>query len=618
MFPPRKAYALRRSQPAAPQDPPPDAVNTDAAPAYTDEATQDSDAQAGGNGQQLPSPDFSYPGSPQTPQFNPSIAPGGSPIYYGQQIGAQDPSMSYIPDLSTNDPNRLYRNVQNVGYNLGAGINADLYNQGQNYGNLFGQYGNLMNQSYSQLAQTPGYTNEEANNIVRQQGFQGAMATPEQYSALAPNADEIQGMKGNTGSYMNYYNPGVITGANTASANQQRNAVDLSETGIRNAIQGQQNAYNQAIDPNKLAASNYYENSINDVLTATGGALDKAQTGAQSQVNAALSRPGLNVTDEYKRQAGMTDAEVEQAANMGARDVGLRYQSQMNDAARQAAASGNASPLAVGALQSRLAQQSATEAADARVNAQLAARQAQRNAATGVQQTELGAEQYQTGAGLQGAQYMGNLASGNAQYAGNLASQDVQNVENTRLGAQQYLTGAQMQAASNIGQQGQQGAQYIGNLRAGTEAGIGSANVAGQQYIQNTGTAIAQAQDQAAANRALQQYGIRQGNQQYQIGSQYQQGMGVNSALSQGYGNVAGARIAGQNNYRNWATGQTGQYLGAQQTNNQQRIQNYGTMTGAMNNTANSWGNYSLQKSRQPGTFDKVVGTLAGVAGALA
>lgn len=536
---------------------------------------------------------------PATPQFNPASVMGGSPVYYGYQIGAQDPSLSYNPDLTTNDPNRIFRNAQNVGYNLGAGIDASLYNQGQQYNQLWQGYGNAMNTAAAQLQQTPGYTQEEANNIIRDPQFNGLAATPDQYAALAPTAAESAQMQGNPNSYFNYFNPQNINDVNASQAAMQRNAVDLSEAGINTALQNEQSAYNQAIDPNKLAASNAYQNDISNVLTATGNQLNSSLQNATGRLDSAAATPGLNVTSNYLKQAGLSDAQVQQIADQGARDVGNRYQAQMNDVARQAAASGNASPLAVGALQSRLAQQSATQAADARTDAYLNALAAQRQAATGIQQTQLNAAQYQAGLGTQQGQYLGSLGSQNAQYAGNLASQDVQNVENTRLGAQQYLTGAQMQAAGNIGQQAQQGAQYVGGLRLGSENSIGNSQMQGQQYITNTGTGITQAADTASSNRGYNAYGIRQGNQQYQINNTYGQGMGINSALSNNYANVAGQRINGQNNYLNWATGQTGGYLGAQQNNNQQRIQNYGTMTNSMNSNARDWANYSNASSGQ-------------------
>jgi hypothetical protein len=79
----------------------------------------------------------SYQSRREIPPFDPNAVMDGSPIYRGYQIGAQDPSMVFNPDLSSNDPNRIFRNSQNVSYNLGAGINADLYNQGQQQKDLY-------------------------------------------------------------------------------------------------------------------------------------------------------------------------------------------------------------------------------------------------------------------------------------------------------------------------------------------------------------------------------------------------------------------------------------------------------------------------------------------------
>lgn len=555
-----------------------------------------------------------YPGQKQPPQFNPNAAPGGNGIYYGQQIGAQDPSLSYQPDLTSNDPNRIFRNSQNVSYNLGAGIDSDLYQQGQQYGNMASGYGNAMNRSYQQLQQNPGYSPEQQQQIIREQQYQGLQATPEQYAALGPNAGESAGMTGDPSSYGKAYNPNAINTGTQEMADHLRQNVGKTEGVNSNILGQQQQSLSKAIDPKQLNASGAYQDANSAILNTTGDRLDSASANATNRLDSATNNPALGISGEYGRQAGMTDAEVQQMADAGARDVGLRYQAAEGDAERRAAAGGNTSALAVGAQKARLGQQSATESADARVNAQLAARQAQRGAATGVEQTRLGAEQYQTGQKVNAGQYLGSQGSQNAQYEGQLAGNINQQQENTRLGAATNLAGMNIGAANQVAQNQLQANQYTGNQGAATEQAIGAQGQQGQQFSQNLGTNIAMAQDQTAAQRAAQQYGIRQGNQQYQIGNTFNQGTGVNDRLSQSNTNVANAGRADQQENRQWLTGQTGTYLGAQQNSQQQRIGNYGTLTGAMNNNANAWGNYQLQKSAQPGVFDKVVGAATGAA----
>jgi hypothetical protein len=555
-----------------------------------------------------------YSSTYQVPQFDPRKAPDGNPIYYGQQIGAQDPSMSYIPDLTGNDPNRTFRNSQNVSYNLGSGINADLYKQGQDQQRMYAGYGNAMNSAYGDLQQNPGYTPEEAGNITRDGQYNSLATTPDEFNSLNPTGDESAGMKGDPSSYFNFYNPQAFDDTTQNSAQMQNAQLERAQGGIDSANRGLESRYGQAIDPNRLRASGAYGNEQSAELNATTGSLGAAQSNATGRMDSALANPGLDTTAEYERQAGMSDGEVDQARQAAERNIGTQYGAAMDAVKRNAAASGNASPLAVGAATDRLMSHQAVASADAATDAGLAARQAQRNAASGVQQTKLGAAQYKTGAGMQAGQYLGGLQSQNAQYLGNAALNATQQKENTRLGAEQNLAGMDMSAANSLGQNQLQGAEYMGNSGLNAVQNWTGQQMDAQKYKQGLGTGIQQSAEQTAAGRATQGYGIRQGNTQYAQQAKYGQGMGIADRQSQNAQTVANARRAGQQENRQWLTGQTGQALGATQTNNQQRIGNYGVMAGAMNNNAGQWGNYQLEKAKQPGLFDKIVGGVAGAA----
>ena len=486
---------------------------------------------SGGSTQQAPiTTQFGAPYS--APAFDPNQ--GLDPLYYGYQIGAAgNPSLSYIPDLTSNDPNRIYRNAQNVSYNYGAGNSAQLQDQQAQQGALYAGFGNAANAAYNQLAETPGYTDEEAANISREPQLMSGVTTQGQYDSLAPTAGETQGIQGDTGSYLDYYNPGAFNDINQSNKNMQ------------------------------------YAN-----LDRTGAALDQAQTSAASGIRGALSNTALDPTADYLRQAGMTDEEVDQMANAAARNVGLSTAAQIQDMQRAAAAAGTTGPLAIAALRNRIQQTGQTNAADAVVDARLAARQAQRNAATGVQQTQLNAAQYKTGQDIGSQEYLGNLNSSNALNQGQLTQQ------------------AQNQIAAD--------------------------ELASQQYLQNTGTSIREAQDQANAARAASLYGIRQGNQQYAQQSAYNQNMGVQNALTNNYANIAQQRMQGQGQVRNYLTGQQSQALGAQQTAQGQQLQNYNAMTGALNANSGQWGNYAIGRASLPSGWQNILGNVTGAVAGLA
>jgi hypothetical protein len=554
-----------------------------------------------------------YSSTYQVPQFDPRKAPDGNPIYYGQQIGAQDPSMSYIPDLTGNDPNRTFRNSQNVSYNLGSGINADLYKQGQDQQRMYAGYGNAMNSAYGDLQQNPGYTPEEAGNITRDGQYNSLATTPDEFNSLNPTGDESAGMKGDPSSYFNFYNPQAFDDTTQNSAQMQNAQLERAQGGIDSANRGLESRYGQAIDPNRLRASGAYGNEQSAELNATTGSLGAAQSNATGRMDSALANPGLDTTAEYERQAGMSDAEVDQARQAAERNIGTQYGAAMDAVKRNAAASGNASPLAVGAATDRLMSHQAVASADAATDAGLAARQAQRNAASGVQQTKLGAAQYKTGAGMQAGQYLGGLQSQNAQYLGNAALNATQQKENTRLGAEQNLAGMNMSAANSLGQNQLQGAEYMGNSGLNAVQNWTGQQLDAQKYKQGLGTGIQQSAEQTG--RIARRSSTAFGRATRSTASRRSTGRAWGSTGSPRTTRRSRMRgAAGQQENRQWLTGQTGQALGATQTNNQQRIGNYGVMAGAMNNNAGQWGNYQLEKAKQPGLFDKIVGGVAGAA----
>lgn len=533
-------------------------------------------------------------------QFNPNAAIGGSPIYYGQQIGAAgDPSLTYSPDLSSNDPSRALRNAQNVTYNLGAGIDASTFQQQQQQQALYNQFGNAANTAYGQLAQQPGYSAGDAANIEQSDRINGAVTTPDQYASLNPTAAQQAGMMGNTASYSSAYNPSAINSTTADMASNMRGNVAATAQNDTSVLGQQQQSLGNALNNNDLGVSADYVANNSNVLNSTADRLSGSQDQAGSSLNSAINNPGLNTSADYARQAGMTDGEVQQTATQAATNVGLQSQAQKDSIARAAAAAGNASPLAVAAAQSRAGVQGMVATGDAVTDANLAARAQQRTAATGVQQTQLGAAQYQTGAQIGAGEYQGSLGSQNAQYEGNLAQSAVQQQENTRLAANQYVAGQQVNAANAVAGNQLQSNQYTGNQGLSAESAIGGQGLAGQQFNQNLGTNIAMSQDQANTQRASQLYGVQQGNTQYAQQSNYNQNMGAASALSGNYQTVANQALNGQQQYRSYLTGQQSQALGAQQTAQQQQIANYGTMSNGLNSNAANMGNYQLGKSQQ-------------------
>jgi hypothetical protein len=298
----------------------------------------------------------------------------------------------------------------------------------------------------------------------------------------------------------------------------------------------------------------------------------------------------------------MTDQEVADTAAMAGEAAGAGTRANIQDLERNAAASGNSDALAVAAMRSQYMDQGAVNQADAVANAQLAARAQQRQAATGVEQTRLGANQYQAGATIGAGEAMGNLATGATTQEEAMRMAGAQDVSNRQLGIAQTLGTVGQQNANTIGNEGITQAQNLqqGGLQAG-------------EFSQGAAANYASAGDAAAAARAAAIAANRQTTAQNNQGNQFNRGYQVNSQLSNLYGQTGAARIAGQNNQQNFWAGQQNYQGGQKQaanTNllNTQQLQQQGTNQATAGNAQ-----WELGNKNSPNWFTKnVVPLVAG------
>ncbi len=255
-------------------------------------------------------------------------------------------------------------------------------------------------------------------------------------------------------------------------------------------------------------------------------------------------------TSQFAQKYQMTPAEQQDIVASTSADLASQRAGEEGDIQRAANAAG-VSQLGVAAAENRVNVQGTAAAGDALTNARIAASNAAAARLQGIQTAE-------------------------------------QNTANTGVGA--------------------------GAITAGAQTAAEGQRIGAEQYSQQLGTGIATTEDAAAAARASQLYGIRQGNTQYAQQSTYGQNLATQQQLANANTNVAGARIAGQNNYLNFLTGQTGQTLGAQQTSQGLQQQNASTMLGNANTAGGQKANLSLGlDSNSLGTsVDKGVGSFIG------
>jgi len=454
-------------------------------------------------------------GSPQ--QFGPQYSYNGQPVPSNANKSG-DPAQ--FPQWNPFNSRDVYNQQQSLGQNA--------FQQGQDWQNQFagdanynqnmaGGYGQTVQDLYSPIWNGGGgYTQDQQNNILQSQGLQDVA---DQLPGNQLTEQERQGIQGDPNSaYNNFtqnYSHAVEGAANNAGDQVQ-------------GVVGQYNAYSTPI----------------------------LQYG-RDEVARNAANPGLTPTAEYLRQAGMSDQQVNDIAESAARGVGAQYGSAQDQVRQNAIAAGNTSPMALASAMGALTRNSAASQADALTKARLDALADQRQAATGIQNTQLQAGQYQAGLGTQAG--LG--------------------IMNSALQNNQFQTGA----ASSAG-------QYAGNQKS-----------AAAQFNANMGTGLQSQAEQNASNRAAQIAGnrqsINQGNQQTQLG--------INSALSGRYQQAYQPWVAAQQEGRQAAVGQQAGYQGQANQANNFRLQGQQITNNATGGAASGYSNWGSTGGQGFGDFLK-------------
>lgn len=479
--------------------------------------------------------------------------------------------MASLKDISLENRNRSWQQGQNLlgeGNDIQSGLDADV----SGYGSDEAAYRSKVNDSLDNLEQTPGYTSGEAAGIGRD------------YTGLQTGADALGGRQltdaekgaimGNPNAAQGFYDPSKLTGMAQDSTGKQLTATGGLKSGMSDAINPA--AQNKALGDEGTGLVS----SFGDEKTATEAAVDPSK---------------LGVSSDYASTEKMTPQQQQDIETAAGTSVGNRYQSDIDQLNRSAAAQGNTSPMAVAAATRDYERDAAAQAGDAETNARIAAS----NAAAGREQT----------------------------------------AETTRLGAEEDISSRKQQNAQTLGQQqlsaveryGQQGIDIgsqtmqdrLNAAQVGGEADIATADRTGQEEQQTeagnqaTGQKLATAADVTGSQRAGEVAGNRQQTTADVQNTQFNQGMTTGQATAAGQKQVADTRIAGDTAYRAGVAGQESEAQTGQQTAEGQKIGAYGAQTGtygAQNSGTNNATQTAVQANAQPSTFDKVLGTVAGAA----
>jgi hypothetical protein len=494
---------------------------------------------------------------------------------------------------STRDPREIAENQRALTQNRGDELNQQNQDLGNQAANEYQNYSSFLNPIEMEMAAgNGGYNENERAGIMQAGGAVENYLTPEEQKAAS----------GDTSSFEKYFNPDGMTGAQSDSASLQRGtAANL------------QSRMDSAIDPSQLAQSGDYRararGSVADNKHDTGVTIDSMAGNVRGaigdeagNVRGAIDPSAVTASQAFLDKQQMTPEEQQDIVTGAGISEGVKNQAAVGDLQRKAAAAG-ASPMGVAAYRARMNRESAGQAGDAMTKARIDASNAAADRSMRAEQLREQGGQYLTNTkvgselnlGQQRAnaeQGMGSEALGAQMHLGDQALGQANTEEQNRQAAQQYLTGAQLHSA-----------EAGGEAALNTEGNINNQQRQQQQFNTTQGTNIAQAQDQASAQRAL---ALGQNRQGVSLTNQ-------NNASNRTAA-IGNQRVAQQN----VGLGAQTQQAQTQNTNAQnaqgRQLQGYGIQSGGTNQAAG----LGLAASQTPSTFDKVLGGISGAAGAAA
>jgi hypothetical protein len=539
--------------------------------------------------------DYGQPTEPASP-YQPNASPtGGLPDtsyedFYSRSISGSPISSlppSSVPYYDGTDIAKQFQNNRNTEQNQGDMFQQYFGGESSRRLGLENAAALKSNQLYGQLEQTPGYSQEEidaqmGNRPDGGNNFRDLLNVDYGSNFLTPQEQEE--MRGDPYAARNELNPNILNDTNTTAFNASRGYIDNAQDKLNQNYDVTKDSLNGAIGED-LKLSGRYQDDLSNIQNVTG-----------DKVWGAATNKDLDMSGEYGRQAGMSDQEVEDTAAIGGQALGAKYRSAVQDLERQAAASGNASPLAVAAMRSQFEDQNAVGQADAVGQLKLAARAQQRDAATGVENTRLGAERYKT-----------NAQMGAGMDLGNMAIDAETNKENMRLNSTRDISNRRLGAASQLGQMGQQNAMYTTDANLGTERDWAGRAADAGKFNQSMAYGATRDAEAAKADRAAGIATNRQGVGFANQGNQFNRGYQVNATLADTSRGIADARRTGQAETRNYYTGQQ-QYQGGQaQQNNQNLLTNRQQTQQGRQAATNGSAAWELGNKNAPGGWAKHV-----------
>jgi len=418
------------------------------------------------------------------------------------------------------------------------------------------------------------YNPEEQAGMRRTDERYGAMSTPEEYAAMYMTPEEMQASGGDPWAGLNRFDQDAAGIRSDLDTREQRSFDTLGEQ-----------------DRNIRGVGQRYRQGAGSALTSGASGMRGAVEGAGQDLDASgqsvrglYGDPDILASEEFMRDYKFGPEDTRDLEHLATSGVGTRYQSEVEDIQRQAAAQGNSSPLALAAMRERANRASAREGADAAVGARAQGRQMELDTTRGREDVRLGAEQNQARLGTSSELSLADM---------------LQRRRAMQLGAEQDIRNAEL---DNEGRQADFDAgneRYLGSSRLDTYGNIGNARQQAGQYIAGTGSGLAQGADDRATSRANDMARNRQETQRYTTGQRYNQGRQTALDSSDIERGIADQRLNFNQERRGYVSGmQAGSQAGALSSMGQ-RQGFYGTRGGLRNQASGNLGTYDINRRNQ-------------------
>ena len=440
------------------------------------------------------------------------------------------------------------------------------------------------------------YTPEERENMLRTYERYGAMTTPEEYANMWMTPEEQMASSGDPYAALNRFHAGTQSMRNDMDFREQRSFDTLNEQD-RN-IRGIGDSYRQgsarALDAGAGGMRGAAYASDLEMDPNYSGKQEGRLSGAGGTIRSGYNDPSILASDEFMQDYRFGPEDTQDLEHLAGTAVGTRYQSEVGDIERKAAASGAASPMALAAFRQRANQEAAREGADAVVGARTRGRGLELETTRGREDVRLGAAQNR--ANLMTQAELALLDQGLNE--GRIAEQLRLNANQRRRGMQMDAEGRIMDAS--LGNERDQAAfnadneRYLGSSRLGTYSDIGNARQRFGEFETGTGAGLEQSADEIAARRAFDLAQNRQNTQRYTAADRYNQGR--QTALDSAGINrdIANQRLGFNQERRGYLSGMQAGSQGGALTGMGQRQSLFGTRGGLAGNAASTMAQYDL------------------------